>query len=73
MGRAVTVLPGVSLGLEAQVYGLNEAELGSQTAATLAYITCGVFSSVHHNNYFDMDSECNPYALDIHTNRKFDC
>jgi len=64
MGRTVTAIPGISLGLEAQEYGLVKVPQGFQTFSTLAYHSCAVHASVHYNQYFDLDStECNTHAL----------
>jgi len=64
MGRTVTAIPGITLGLEAQDYGLLKVPAGFQTFSTLAYHSCAVHASVHYNQYFDLDSaECNTHAL----------
>merc|ERR1711894_611531 len=64
MGRTVTAIPGITLGLEAQEYGLVKVPQGFQTFSTLAYHSCAVHASVHYNQYFDLDSDtCNPHAL----------
>jgi len=64
MGRTVTAIPGITLGLEAQDYGLLKVPQGFQTFSTLAYHSCAVHASVHYNQYFDLDSDkCNPHAL----------
>ncbi|XP_075253734.1 uncharacterized protein LOC142345538 isoform X2 [Convolutriloba macropyga] len=65
LGRAVTILPGLVMSLEAHKYATTTEDLPDEhrLLAMMTYHTCAVFASVHANEYFDHDSDCNDFAL----------